>query len=162
MTCKAIERLILESEDRLLDSGERRRVDDHLHDCAGCRSFAAARAMIRKALAGVRWPEPPPAVAARTRQACLEEMGAAAGRTGERRARVPVPVAAAALLFTVLAAVWIAGVLADFTPGQSLPTSAWLALAFIAQNVLMLFLTPVVLGAGRPTGGEETRSARRI
>jgi predicted anti-sigma-YlaC factor YlaD len=162
MTCRTIEQLILESEDRSLDAGERRRVDGHLRDCADCRAFAAGRATVREALKGVRWPTTPQPVEAKTRRLCLEEMAAAERGRADGRARMPVPVAVAAILFTVLAVVWTAGALADLRPGESLPASAWLAVAFIAQNVITLFLAPVVLGAGRSARDEETRSAQRI
>lgn len=164
MNHRTIERLILESEERSLDAEERRRVDGHLKDCAGCRAFAAGRLAVRESLKDVRWPEPSPSVEARTRRLCLEELNAAAAGSRERagRARIPVPVAAAAVLFVVLAAIWLTGVLADLAPGKSLPATAWLAVAFIAQNVLMLFLTPVVLGAGRPAGDEKTQFGQPI
>jgi anti-sigma factor RsiW len=164
MNHRTIERLILESEERSLDAEERRRVDGHLEDCAACRDFAAGRLAVRESLKDVRWPEPSPSVEARTRRLCLEELSAAAAESRERagRVRVPVPVAAAAVLFAVLAAVWLAGSLADLTPGENLPATAWLAVAFIVQNVLMLFLTPVVLGAGRPAGDEKTQFGQWI
>jgi anti-sigma factor RsiW len=164
MNHRTIERLILESEERSLDAEERRRVDVHLEDCAACRDFAAGRLAVKDSLKDVRWPEPSPAVEAKTRRLCLDEMNAAAAGSRERagRARTPVPVIVAAVLFAVLAAVWLAGVLADLAPGESLPATAWLAVAFIAQNVLMLFLTPVILGAGRPAGDEKTRFGQRV
>lgn len=165
MTCRKSERLVLEAEDRPLEAAERGNLDDHLGGCVRCRAFAAGRQALRGAAADLRWPAPPASVGAETRRLCLAELaGAEAGGARSRagRARMPVPVAVAALLFTVLAAVWIAGVLADLKPGESLPAAAWLAVAFIAQNVITLFLAPVVLGAGRPAGDEETRSARWI
>lgn len=164
MNHRTIERLIIESEERSLDAEERRRVDGHLEDCAACRSFAAARLTVREALKGVRWPEPSPSVEARTRRLCLEELSAVAAESRERagRARMPLPVIAAAVLFSVLAAVWLAGTLADLTPGETLPATAWLAVAFIAQNVLVLFLAPVVLSGGRPAEDERTQSGQRI
>ena len=165
MNCKTIERLILESEDRPLGIDERRIVDDHLEACAACRAFEAGRRTIREALNDTRWAELPPSLGSRTRRLCLEGLaGAKEEAAGSRagRARMPVPVAVAALLFTILAVGWIAGVLADLKPGESLPASAWLAVVFITQNVITLFLAPVILGAGRPAGDEETRSVQRI
>jgi hypothetical protein len=159
MTCRKCERLILAAEDRSLGAGERRALDDHLRGCARCRAFAAGREALRGAAADLRWPAPPASVGAETRRLCLEEL---AGTGAAERPRLPVPVAAAALLFTVLAAVWVAGALADLKPGENLPASAWLAIAFIAQNVITLFLAPVVLGAGRPAADDETRPARRV
>ncbi|HVP89969.1 MAG TPA: zf-HC2 domain-containing protein [Terriglobales bacterium] len=165
MTCGKTERLILDSEDRPLDASERQGLDAHLRDCARCRAFAAGRRALRGAAADLRWPATPASVGTETRRLCLEELAGAEAeraRRGPRRARVPVPVAVAASLFTVLAAVWIAGVLADLKPGEAIPAMAWLAVAVIAQNVLALFLTPVVLGAGRPDGDQGPRSAQRV
>lgn len=165
MTCGKTERLILDSEDRPLDASERQGLDAHLRDCARCRAFAAGRRALRGAAADLRWPEPPAALGIATRRLCLEELAGSEAEGAQNRAgrpRIPVPVAVAALLFTVLAAVWIAGVLADLKPGEAIPAMAWLAVAVIAQNVLALFLTPVVLGAGRPDGDQGPRSAQRV
>jgi uncharacterized membrane protein len=91
-------------------------------------------------------------------------LGAAHAEAPEakRRAKVPLPVIAASVLFTVLAAIWLTAALADLTPGENLPTTAWLAIAFIAQNVLVLFLAPVILGAGRATNDDHIQSGQRI
>jgi anti-sigma factor RsiW len=164
MTCKMIERLMLESEDRALDAEERRKIDDHLRTCAECRDFQAGRRTIREGLRDIRWAELPPEAEAKTRRLCLEVLGSAPGERREAagRARIPVPVIAAAAMFTILAAVWLAATLGDLTPGESLPATAWAAVAFIAQNVLMLFLAPVVFRAGRHAGDENGQSGQRI
>ena len=91
MSHRTIERLILESEERPLDAGERRQVDRHLGDCTSCRAFASGRRTVRESLKDVRWPEPPLALKAETRRLCLEEMAAARSREREGRARMPIP-----------------------------------------------------------------------
>jgi anti-sigma factor RsiW len=162
MNHRMIERLILESEERSLDAEERRRVDGHLKDCAACRAFAAGRLAVRESLKDIRWPEPSPSVEAKTRGLCLDEMNAAAAESRERagRARMPVPVIAASVLFSVLASVWLTGVLADIVPGGTLTAAAWGALALIAQNAFVLFFSPVLLRAVRPAGRADIPSGQ--
>jgi hypothetical protein len=155
MTCKAIEQWILESEERALGGDERRLVEDHLRNCPGCRAFEAARRTICEGLKDFRKAELPQSLDLRTRRLCLEALGrdSAAGK-----ARIPVPVIAASILFSVLAAVWLTAILADVAPGEPLPSSAWIAIVFIAQNALMLFLSPVILRAARPLKNETSSS----
>lgn len=148
MTCKAIEQLILESEERPLGGDERRMVEDHLRGCPGCRMFQACRLTVRKGARDLGGAELPQSLELRTRQLCLEAMDRdpSAGK-----AKIPVPVIAASALFTVLAAIWLTVALIDVRPGQPLPSGAWAAIVFIAQNVLVLFLSPVILRMARPS-----------
>jgi hypothetical protein len=156
MTCKTIELLILESEDRPLDGDERRTVGDHLRVCPDCRAFQADRLTIRESLEDVRRAALPPSLSLRTRWRCLEELGGGAAESplAPGRTRIPVLVIAASVLFTLLAVVWLTAALIDVTPGQPLPSNAWAAIVFIAQNVLMLFLSPVIFRTGRPSDNE--------
>ena len=100
----------------------------------------------------------------RTRNLCLEALGAAHAERPDKagRMRMPVTVIAAAAVFTILAAVWLTAALGDLAPGETLSATAWLAIAFIAQNVLALFLAPVILGAGRPVDDEDIQPGQRI
>jgi hypothetical protein len=152
MTCKAIEQMILESEERPLEESERRKVEAHLRDCRSCRAFENGRRTIREELKGLPRADLPPSLDLRTRRLCLEALagGSATASPAAGRARIPVPVIAVSVLFTVLAAIWLTVALVDVRPGQTLPSGAWAALVFIAQNVLMLFLSPVVLRTTRP------------
>jgi hypothetical protein len=156
MTCKAIERLILESEGRPLREEERGAVDGHLPACRNCRAFQAGRLALRQGLNDLAPGELPRSLDLRTRQACLEELGA--GREGRaaavRRAGVPLPIVVASALFALLAAVWLTATLADAKPGDALPWTSWVAIAFMAQNVFMLFLSPVIFRAARPSAVE--------
>ena len=151
MNCKAIERLILESEERRLEEGERRGVEEHLRDCPGCRAFEAGRRVAREGLKEIGREGLPRSLDLRTRNLCLEALktSAAAGSADAARAKVPLAVAAVSLLFTVLAVIWLTVTLVDVAPGQPLPSSAWAAIVFIAQNALMLFLSPVILRPAR-------------
>jgi hypothetical protein len=148
MTCKAIEQLILESEERSLGGNERRLVEDHLRGCPGCRTFQAGRLTIRVGARDLGPAELPQSLELRTRRLCREALDR---DPAEEKAKVPVSVIAAAVLFTVLAAIWLTVALIDVTPGQPLPSGAWAAIVFIAQNVLMLFLSPVILRMARPS-----------
>jgi hypothetical protein len=148
MTCKAIEQLILESEERPLHRDERELVEDHLRACPGCRMFQADRLAIRKGVRDLGRAELPQSLDLRTRRLCREALGMdrAAGK-----AKIPGLVIAASVLFTVLSAIWLTATLIDVTPGQPLPSGAWAAIVFIAQNVLVLFLSPVILRMARPS-----------
>lgn len=151
MNCNAIERLILESEERHLEQNKRRRVEEHLRVCPGCLAFEAGRRVIQEGLEEFRRERLPRSLDLRTRNLCRDALvaGAAAGSTDAARTKVPLAVTAVSLLFTVLAVIWLTVTLVDVTPGQPLPSSAWAAIAFIAQNALMLFLSPVILRPAR-------------
>jgi hypothetical protein len=147
MNCNAIERLILESEERHLEQGERRRVEEHLRVCPGCRAFEGGRRVVREGVEELRREWLPRSLDLRTGNLCLEALGAGAaeGAAEAVRTKVPLAVTAVSLLFTGLAVIWLTVTLLDVTPGQPLPSSAWAAIVFIAQNALMLFLSPVIL-----------------
>jgi anti-sigma factor RsiW len=161
MKCKAIERLILEGEDRPLDETERVRIEEHLRVCAACRAFLAARTALRENARGLGEAALPSSLDERTRRMCIESLDGRfpAGSRATAGRRIPMPVIAVAIVFTALAAVWLAGTLSDVTPGDTLPAAAWIAVAFIAQNVLMLFLSPVIFRSARPAD-KETLSFR--
>jgi len=151
MTCRAIERLLLESDDRTLDGDERRAVEEHLGACSACRAFLADRRRIRGGLGEVDWPALPSSLGRRTRGLCLEAMnrGLEAGSPSPAGARVPVLVVAASIFFVVLVAIWLTGVLADVDPDLPLPPIAWAAIAFLAQNAFVLLVSPVIFRAAR-------------
>ena len=154
MTCKAIERLILEREERPLGADERGAVDRHLPACPDCRAFQAGRRALGEGLKDLPKEGLPRSLDLRTRQLCLEEMGADSegSPVAARKAKVPLPVIAASVLFALLAAVWLTVTLADFKPGEALPWTAWVAVAFIAQNAFVLFFSPVIFRAARTAG----------
>jgi anti-sigma factor RsiW len=155
MKCKAIERLILENEERELAGDEKRLVESHLRECARCRAFEAGRHTIREGLKDVWREELPLALDLRTRHLCLEALG---GRAAAGRAKIPVPVIAVSILFAVLAAIWLTAALSDVAPGEPLPSGAWVAIVFIAQNALVLFFSPIILRAARPSKNETSSS----
>jgi len=145
LRCRDIERLVLESEDRALPAGEQSLVGEHVRICAGCRGFAADRALIRAELAGVRWPAPPEELVLRTRR-LLQDTGAAAPPV------VPAWVIVAMAAVTIITSIWLAVWLPDLTPDTTLtdlPLAARAAVFIIVQNALMLFCAPVVLRTAR-------------
>jgi anti-sigma factor RsiW len=156
MTCKAIERLILESEERPLREEERRAVDGHLGSCPNCRAFQAGRADLQRALKSLPAEELPASLDLETRRACLGELDLERGGTAAaRRANVPWPVVIASVLFALLAAFWLTATLGDLKPGDALPWTSWVAVAFIAQGVFVLFLSPVIFRAVRRPAFED-------
>ncbi len=159
MTCKAIERLILESEGRPLGENERGEVDRHLPACPGCRAFQAGRRAVREGLKDLSPTGLPRSLDLRTRRRCLEELGALPEGSWEavRKTKVPLSVVGASVLFALLAVVWLTVTLAEVKPGDALPWTAWVAIIFIAQNVFMLFFSPVIFRAAR-TAAVETAS----
>ncbi len=150
MTCRQIERWLLESEDRVRDGDERRAVDEHLRACPACRAFRHTRLEIRDAAGAFPRPDPPTALSRRTRRVCLEAAAGVAGSASPAAAaRVPLPVVLAAILFAALATIWLVGTLGAVDPGQPLPGAAWAAIVFLAQNALVLLISPVIFRAAR-------------
>jgi predicted anti-sigma-YlaC factor YlaD len=154
LRCRDIERLLLDGEDQAFSAGDRSLVEEHLRGCAGCRGFAADRALVRGELAGIRWPAPPDELVLRTRR-LLRESGAAAP------AAVPVWVLVAMAAITIITSLWLAAWLPDITPGMTLadlPFGAWAAVFIIVQNALILFCAPVVLRTARLRRDEPERA----
>ncbi len=150
LSCRDVERMTLEGEDRELSREERGFVEDHLQGCRGCRSFAADRTVIREELAAVRWPPPPDALVHRTRRMLLES------GPGARPAAVPGWVMVAMAVVTIVTALWLAVSLADVTPDMTLADLSFTGLAavlVVIQNALMLLFAPVVLRTFRARRG---------
>jgi anti-sigma factor RsiW len=148
MTCRTVESLIIDSEDRRLGADELRRVEEHLAVCPACRGFAAGRRAIRDDLKAALPGLPPPELVEATRRRCLEALNPLASEARPSR-RLPAPIAAALGLLTVLTMTWLTMVLAGAEPDQALPPAGWAALVLIIQNALMLFFAPVVFRARR-------------
>jgi len=145
LSCRDVESLILEAEDRDLPEDLKRLVEDHLRGCARCRGFAADRTAIREGIAAVRWPDPPEALVRRTRRTI------AGGREG-RAAAVPAWVIVALAVTAIVTGLWLAVSLADVTPDMTLadlPVAGMAAFVVIIQNAITLLLAPVVLRAVR-------------
>jgi hypothetical protein len=150
LSCRDVERLMLEGEDRDLSVGERDLVEGHLRACGPCRGFASDRMLIRKELAAVDWPAPPDALVRRTQRMLLD------GGTHDRPAAPPTWVLVAMALVAIVTGLWLAVSLADVTPDMTLAdlSVAGLAAVFIIiQNALALLLAPVVLRAVRTRRG---------
>ncbi len=142
LSCRDIERLVIEGEDRELAAETRRLVDDHLRGCGRCRGFAADRSAIRETFADARWPAPPEQLVRATRRRLHEESA------GERVATVPAWILVVLAVTTVVTGLWLAIALADVGPETALadmPVAGLAAVIVIIQNALMLFLAPVVL-----------------
>ncbi len=142
VSCRDIERLMLEGEDRELARAERSLIQDHLGGCDGCRAFAADRLAIRAETAALRWPEPPDALVRKTRRLLLESAPDA------RPAALPAWVLVAMALFAVATGLWLAVSLAGVTPDMTLadlPVAGLAAVLIIIQNALTLLFAPVVL-----------------
>ncbi len=155
-SCRDVERLILESEDRRPGPDLGPLVEDHLRGCERCRAFAADRALIRKDMGAIRWPAPPEALVRETRRAIRET------RTGGRTAGLPAWVLVALAVMTVVTGLGLAVALADVTPEMTLadlPVGALAAVLVVIQNALMLFFAPVLLRTVRARRGA-SESAR--
>lgn len=145
LSCRDIERLIIEREDGDLPEDLKRLVEDHLRGCGRCRGFEADRTAIREGMAAVRWPAPPEALVRRTRRMI------AGGREG-RTAAVPAWVLLALAVTAVVTGLWLAVSMADVTPDMALadlPVAGLAAFIVIIQNAVTLLLAPVVLRAVR-------------
>lgn len=148
LSCRDVERLTLEGEDRVFLAGERGLVEGHLEACARCRGFAADRKLVSAGLAGVFWPAPPEELVLRTRRK-LRETG--------RPAAVPAWVLIALAAVTIITSIWLAVALPDITPDTTLadlPFAARAAVFIIVQNALMLFCSPLILRTARARRGE--------
>ena len=148
--CRAIERLMLEAEDRALTGAERCLVEEHTRACARCRDFASDRAIIRGGLGAASWPEPPDDLVGRTRR-LLHQAGAERGPVAP-----PAWVLAALALVTIATGIWAAVSLANVTADTTLadlPMAARAAVFVIVQNAVTLLFAPVVLRAFRAGRG---------
>jgi hypothetical protein len=142
LSCRDVEGLIIEGEDRELPRDAGRLVAGHLRDCPRCRGFAADRSAIRETFASARWPAPPELLVRRTRTTLLE------AEAEDRAAGLPAWVLATMALMAIITGVWLAVSLADVTPDMTLadlPIGALAAVLVIVENALALVFAPVLL-----------------
>lgn len=142
LSCREVELLILEDEDRELRTGLGPLVEGHLRGCGSCRAFAADRSAIRDEIGTVRWPALPDKLVRETRRMVLE------ARPRPRTAGLPLWVLVAMAVMTIVTGLWLAVSLADVTPEMTLadvPVEALAAVFVVIQNALMLFFAPVLL-----------------
>jgi hypothetical protein len=159
MTCRDIERLILEKKDRPWKDEERLGVEAHLQECADCREFEAGLRGIREDLEDPDWYPLPEFLNLRTKQMAFDVLD---GKTPEsvptgKRISVPGPILAVLGVLTFLTGVWIFLSLAGIDSGgtiKDLPLAARASILLIAQNSLILFFAPVILRAIRHTANE--------
>ena len=150
--CRDIERLILDREEAAFGAGDERLVRSHLRVCARCRDFEAARVGMHGELSTMVWPSLPAELDRRVLRLGRSALAGAGAKKGT--ASLPAPVLAALAVIIVLITLWSSVTLADVGPGQvlaDLPLPAKAALLLIAQNAFMLFFTPVILRAVRPS-----------
>ncbi len=150
MTCRDIERLILEKKAGELGADEGRAVEAHLAVCPECRKYEESILGIRAGLEALEWAPLPEALDRRTKRVALDVLR---GECPERRNSLPSRILAALAALTVLTAVWVTASLAGLGPEQSLrdlPFAAKMAILFIAQNAFILFFAPIILRATRP------------
>jgi len=149
-SCKDIERLILEGEERELGPGESALVEGHLGACERCRGFADDRALVRGEAGAGGWPALPDELDRRTRRLLREN----AARP--RPAAVPVWLLAVLAVVTIVTGIGLAAALADVTPETTLADlspAGLAAVVIIVQNALTLLLAPVVLRTVRARRG---------
>lgn len=152
MTCKECEILLSSVSGREKTPAEWRALETHLQACPRCRRFESDLRSIRNGLRDESCPEPPEALASRTRQSCLAEL-ASLKRQTVKRADPPAIVTVVIVLLVVLTAACLTIALQGVDPGQPVPLEARAALLIIIQNIMILFFAPVLL--------RRTRFARR-
>jgi hypothetical protein len=146
LSCRDVERLVLEDEGHELRAALGPLVEDHLRGCGRCRAFAADRSAIREEIGAILWPAPPDKLVRETRRMAFEEKP-------ERWADgLPAWVLVAMAVMTIVTGLWLAVSLADVTPEMTLadvPVEAVAAVFVVIQNALVLFFAPVLLRAVR-------------
>ncbi len=150
MTCRDIERLILERNTVGIPEARRQALEDHLRGCPECRKFEASILEIRAGLKDLDWEPLPERLDRRTQRLAREVLR---GRSPAGQKSLPGRIIAALATLTVLTVIWVTASLASLGPEQTLrdlPAAARVAILFVAQNAFVLFFTPVILRAMKP------------
>ena len=158
MKCRDVERRIVAGNGGAGGDIVHDAVLAHIAACPRCAAIVKDLGELRGILAGRGLSAPPAALAERTRRLCLgrieagatagtavsETMRPVAGANGALR-RIPRGVWAATIGLLVLTGFLFAPFFGEVLRSEPLSYASWVGLGFLAQNVFMLFFSPLLL-----------------
>lgn len=150
MSCRKIERWIIESSEGDLSPEKLSELQQHLSQCTKCARFEEDLQKMRIGLNQLPPPLPSLELERRTRLICQTSL--ISHKKLERKATLPFPLTplpktiwAALILITILTLIWALPSLKQFPLDQTSSFRAWMVLGIIIQNVTMLILSPLLL-----------------
>lgn len=150
MSCKDIERLIIDSSDKDLSLEELDVLEQHVAFCTNCARFRENLEKIRASIKTIPQPIPSPDLVEKTRARCQVELrtktAADAGISPKTHAE-PIPKYALPALFSLilLTAFIIAPMLKNIKLDQPLTFPTVAVLTLLIQNAAMLFFSPILI-----------------
>jgi len=150
MSCKDIERLIIDSSDKDLSLEELDVLEQHMAFCTNCSRFRENLEKIRVSIKTIPQPTPSPDLVEKTRAKCQAELRTKtadnAGICLKTHAE-PIPKYALPVLFSLilLTAFIIAPMLKNIKLDQSLTFPTIVVLTLLIQNAAMLFFSPILI-----------------
>ena len=162
MKCKDIERLVIASSDRLLDSEQFHAIRSHVEHCDKCLRLKEEVESLRSLL----YPRPsfviPEELDKKTYQKCKSEIYALQKNKKkvnlqQQLQSIPIHMKIVFISLLVLTVIWIVPFFKDFgLEGEALTLPAIFGLFLIAQNVVLLLFSPLLIRRFRSKGIQHT------
>ena len=149
MKCRECQESLIIRETGEMNARTRSEIQEHLTQCKTCTDLEKHLRIIREGIPRMKTTELSPELDQQTRILCQSYLAAEKAdprRLMSRSAHVtPRTIWAVLIGLTVLSSIWIVPALKDFQIGDPLTFKTSAALAFLLQNSLMLFFTPLLL-----------------
>jgi hypothetical protein len=150
MSCRKMEKWIIESSEEDLSPEKLSELRQHLSHCTRCARFKEDLQKIRIGLNELPSPLPSVELERRTRLMCQTALNHL--KKAERKATLLIPLSplpktvwAALILIIILTSIWALPSLKQFPLDQTSSFHAWMVLGIIIQNVTMLIFSPLLL-----------------
>jgi hypothetical protein len=158
MKCREVERWLVLGAEEPSDPTGGEALREHLESCSRCAALGDELDELRASLARGEGRDafPPSALVERTRALCLERLltpEAAPARTVARAngalRRIPPAVWASTIGLLLLTAFLLVPFFGEVARSEPLSYVSWIGLSFIAQNILMLLFSPLLVARWR-------------
>jgi hypothetical protein len=149
MKCRECQKKLVEKVQEKRNSRILSGLQEHISQCETCARLEIHLILLRDGIAGMDPPRLSHELDQKTRMLCQSRLNAektAPHKNASPSAHAtPKTIWAVLIGLTALSSIWIVPALKDFQIGDPLTFKTGTALAFLLQNSLMLFFTPLLL-----------------
>ena len=149
MKCRECQKWLIEADEESRNPRVLSEMREHISQCDACAGLETHLRIIRDGITGMDVAKLPVELDQQTRMLCQSHLAAGKPSRIKYASRsahsTPKFIWAILIGLTILSSIWIVPVLKDFQLGDPLTLKTGTALAFLLQNSLMLFFTPLLL-----------------
>jgi len=148
MKCKHVEKKIIDSFEKMGRGSFNREIKEHIEQCNQCAEFAENYRRIKHNVGCLRHPAPAENLVENTLSLCHSELVSAknlasAAQTGQTKTPLFIWFLFGALIVSTI--LWAVQIFSDYAQGQPVSNNVVWALIICVQNLMMLFLSPILL-----------------